>query len=210
MFSLVLAAVDLGQVVWLCVVVISIISWIIKQVQGVAPDARNKPQQGKPKQGRSEIEVLLEQLGVEKKKPKAERREPPKPPRTQAPLEKGKAKSKPTPQRTGSASSLAGPRPGQRVAETHLATSQVGSELRSQRMPNRVEAEVQRDITSAVQRDIQVAVERDFSGQMTPEIMRSTQEKAVHPLVKVLRDPNGMRQAVLLNEILQRPKSVRR
>jgi alcohol dehydrogenase class IV len=37
----------------------------------------------------------------------------------------------------------------------------------------------------------------------------SIQHAAVHPLVQALRNPQGVRQAIILSEILNRPRSLR-
>ena len=81
-----------------------------------------------------------------------------------------------------------------------LAQSNVGSTVRSHHLGNRVDAEVQRDVPAAFL--------NNFGQGIAPA--SAPQERQVHPLVKVLRDPNGVRNAILLNEILQRPKSLRR
>lgn len=207
MFSTVLAAVDISQVIGVCVLVISFLSWFVNVIKGNTPDGVPKSK-SKPQSGRSEIEALLQQLSGEKPKPKPERRESQKPERRDSsqsrppsPQDRGKNKSKlPVPRPSTS-------RPTPRVADTHLGNSNLGSDVRSHRLGNRVEATVKQDITSSVQQDIQDAVQRDLGNGMAALPVR---EKAVHPLVSVLRDPNGVRQAVLLNEILQSPRGKRR
>ena len=209
MFSLILGAVDISQIIGACVLVISVLSWFVNVIQGNTPDGtpRPKPPKAKPQDGRSEIEVLLQQLTGEKSKPKPERRDPPKPAKPQPPSDRRRSGSKPPASRPGSTSGPGNSRPLPRVAETHLAASNLGNDVRSHQMGNRVEAIVQQDIAGAVQRDIQFAVQHDLGNRIAAA--SPAKEKTEHPLVKVLRDPNGVRQAILLNEILQRPKSLR-
>ena len=66
--------------------------------------------------------------------------------------------------------------------------------------PNRIGAAVQQDIDSAVRKDL-------GSDATSDAVHRAGN---IHPLAKALRDPQGVRQAILLNEILSRPKSLRR
>lgn len=202
MFSPVVAAVDVSQIIGVCVLVISVLSWFVNVIKGNTPDGTPQEKK-KPKRqsGRSEIEALLEQLSGEKTKPKPQRRESPKP-KPQPP--QGRAKVPPKPPMTRPGLSQSSPR----VADTHLSSSNLGSEVRSHHLGNRIEATVRHDITSPVQQDIQDSVQHDLGNRIAAAL--PNQPKAVHPLVKVLRDPHGVRQAILLNEILQRPKCLRR
>ena len=202
MLSLILGAVpDVSQIIGLCVLVISVLSWFINLVQGNTPDGvpRAKQQNPKPRPARSELEVLLEQITDSKKKQIG--REPqaqaPRPPRPQQ--ERPKNTGRQNTARTGSQSPKPGAKPPTRVADMHLASSNLGNEVRSHQMGNRVDAAVQQEITAAVQHDL---------GNRIAAAMPA-HEPAMHPLIKVLRDPNGIRQAILLNEILQRPKAKR-
>ena len=211
MDSPVLAAIDVSQIIGVSVLFISMLSWLVNVVKGNTPDGtpRAKPKP-KPQSGRSEIEALLQQLSGEKPKPKpkSERRDTSKPerrdssqPRPKSQQDREKGKPKPPVPRTSSS------RPASGLADTQLGRSDLGGEVRSHHLGNRIEASVQQDISAAVQRDIEANVQRDLGNRMA---LPPAPEKTVHPLVKVLRDPNGMRQAILLNEILQPPKSRRR
>ena len=209
MFAHVLAAIDVSEVIGVCVLVISVLSWFVNVIQGNKPDgaprANQKPKpKPKPPTGRSEIEALLQQLTGEQ--PKPQRREPPRPPKPQMPPERQRSKQKPTstPQRTAAGKSTA--RPLSRGLEAPLPPAKLGDEVRSHHLANRVDAEVRQDITEPVNRDIQATVQHDLGDRIAPA---KVTEKPVHPLVKVLRDRQGVRQAILLNEILQRPKSRR-
>jgi hypothetical protein len=87
-----------------------------------------------------------------------------------------------------------------RVADSKLPSGNLGAGVRSHQLGNRVEASVVRDVTEPIQHDLGNRI-----AAATPP-----QEKPIHPLVKILRDPIGVRQAILLNEILQRPNAGRR
>ena len=208
------ANVDVSQIIGLIVLVVSVLSWFVNVIQGNTPDgtprqnkangkAKIKP---KPPTGRSELEALAQQLAGEKNRPRPEQasqlqpQRPPKPP-----VDRNRPKTNPTqqrpipqrtvPQRPGQPAA----RPAPRVSETHLASSNLGASVRGHHLANRVEEAVEREIAAPVRQDL---------GTRT-SLIQAVPEQFVHPLVKMLREPNGMRQAVLLNEILQRPKSTR-
>ena len=203
MFYSVVGAVniDVSQVIGLCVLVVSVLSWFVNIIQGNTPDGvpRKKPQKPNPPAARSEIEVLLEQITGDKQKQgrREQQSQVPRPPRPQQERPKNVGRS--TSPRTGMQPAKPVVKQSARVAETHLASSNLGNEVRSHHLGNRVEAAVQQEITAAVQHDLGNRI----------AAARPPQEQSVHPLVKVLRDPNGIRQAILLNEILQRPKAKR-
>ena len=198
--------IDVSQIIGLCVLVISFLSWFVNLFQNnQQPGAGAKQPRPQPKAVQSEIEALLQQMTGEKPKPKPPRREqpaqagsPPKPPKP--PRDRGKSASRTPSTRNvpqGSMSQSTGGMP--LSGDSRLGSSNLGSEVRSHTLGNRVEAAVQREITAAVQHDLGNRI-----SAATP-----LQTEQPHPLVKVLRDPSGVRQAVLLNEILQRPKSLR-
>ena len=203
--------IDVSQIIGLCVLVISFLSWFVNLFQNnQQAGAAAKQQRPKPKAVQSEIEALLEQLTGEKPKPKPPRREqpapvgsPPRPPKPQR--DRGKNASR-TPSTRNIPQGPLSPSAGgpsmstdSRLGAPILGTSNLGGEVRSHTLGNRVEAAVQREITAAVQHDL---------GNRISAAVPSQSDQP-HPLVKILRDPNGVRQAVLLNEILQRPKSLR-
>jgi len=73
-----------------------------------------------------------------------------------------------------------------------------------------VDAQVQRDVDAAVQRDINSNVERDVGTNLGKDSTRTTQRaESVHPMIQLLRNPQGVRQAILMSEILKRPKSLK-
>ncbi len=200
-FPVISAVPDISQVIGLCVLVISVISWFINIVQGNTPDGvpRAKQQNPKPQSARSEIEVLLEQISGSKKKPvgREQQTQVPRPPRPQQERSTNVGRSNTA--RPGSQLPKPTAKHASRVADMHLASSNLGNEVRTHQMGNRVDAAVQQEITAAVQHDLGNRI----------AAAKPVQEQAMHPLIKVLRDPNGIRQAILLNEILQRPRAKR-
>lgn len=203
MVTAILADVDIRSIIGIIVLVISVLSWFINVIQGNTPDGnprvKNKP---KPQTDSSEIERLLKELTRDKSKPRQEperRQPPPRPPKP--PEERSRQKQPNQRQKQDAQADAKSKRPSQRVAESSLPKSDLGSAVRTHHLSNRVESSVEKDITSAVQADL---------GNRSANSIGNVRETPVHPLVKVLRDSNGVRQAILLNEILQRPKSMRR
>ena len=203
------AAVDVGQIIGLVVLVISVISWFVNVIKGNTPDG--VPRVKQQVSDRSEIDEFLVQLQSGKPIPRPEQPRPAaknemanRKPQFEAnhPLAKP-AKKPPAISRQSSV-----PQGLPRIADTHLPESKLGDSLRRSSFGNRVDAAVQRDITDAVRQDIQVAVQHDLGNRIMAAA--PTAEKRPHPLVSILRNPDGVRQAILLNEILQRPRSVRR
>jgi len=198
-------AITPGQIIGLIIFTISVLSWIVNLVQGnqqnQAPRPKNRPRD--PVQ--SELEKFLQEVVGGKAQP--ERKRPPQPLPQQKPSraanEKkgGKAKS---PQSRPARTETAMQRPGERAAASHLQTSTLGQGIRSHVLEhldsNRIGATAQQDLASTAR------------GDLRPDATSDALSRAgnIHPLAKALRDPQGVRQAILLNEILSRPKSLRR
>ncbi len=216
-FIVVLAAE--GGVVFVIVLIISVISWIVNLVQGNKPNGKpgNRPRPAN--QGQSELEKFLQQVVGNKPEPEPEKKRPapaPKPVGVTG-RDKKSGKSKPQSQRPAAAqrpaaSSRPAPadRPGARLSQTHLTPTTVGDGVRSHVSshlePRNVDALVKRDVEGAVQRDIGDAVRRDIGVDGT---LLTVQRAPVHPLIQALRNPQGIRQAIMMSEILNRPKSLR-
>ena len=205
MFTLILAKGEIQSVITIVVIVISIASWIVNVIQGNTPDGnpRAKPKP-KPQPDRSEIETLLKELTGAKSKPRpeAERKPQPQPQRSPQPAQDRK---RPRPPVAGTPAKPIQVPPAERrpvrVAEAPLPSSDLGAAVRTHHLANRVEASVEKDIVEPVRQDL--------TGRHAMAPVPSA-ERAVHPLVKMLREPNGVQRAVVMNEILQRPKALRR
>ena len=191
------------QVVGTCVLVISVLGWFVNVIQSNSANAaaRQKNPNPKAQPGRSEIENLLKELTGEKRKPKPEPKEAKReaqPARSQKPQNERKSK----PNQAGSRGGQKQPAPvrsAPRSTESGLPSAHLGDGLRAHHLGNRVDAAVQKEITSAVKQDLG-----------TPLAVPALFVTPVHPLVAVLQNPQGVRQAILLNEVLQRPKALRR
>lgn len=192
MNPLMLSAVEVHQIVGISLLVITVLSWFVNFIQGNNPDGSPRPQKNKskPQTARSEIEALLSELNGDKRKPKPEQKEPqPRP--VKALAERPRSKPKNAPQRPGAPPPYS-PSRSPRPIEGKLPTANLGDGVRSSQLGNPIEAAVQKDIVSAVQSDL----------SSRPVV--AAPERPVHPFVKLLRDPNGARQAIILSEILSR------
>lgn len=203
-------AADIGNYIGLAILVITVLGWIVNAIKGNDADGKPLPQRNKPKRDlRSELEVFLEELQQpqqqpqepvrrperpanpvqsQKQKQQANRQRPPKAPKPQPTL----AKTAQKPQKAKSLSS----QPSQSLRD-HVA-SFMGD--------NRVAAEVQQHLAHRVDQ----SVEQNLSGgTVAPVEAAQVRRAAPHPLLSLLARPEGMRQAILMNEILERPKALR-
>ena len=199
-------AINAGQIIGLIIFTVSVLSWFVNLVQGnqqnQAPRPKNRPRDPV----KSELEKFLQEVVGNKGQQEKKRPAPPPVPQQKQPRaanDKKGGKAKP-PQQRPAKTETATQRPGERAAASHLQSSALGQGVRSKLLdhmePNRIGAAVQQDIDSAVRKDL-------GSNATSDAIQRAGN---IHPLAKALRDPQGVRQAILLNEILSRPKSLRR
>lgn len=208
-------AADFGPLIGLAVLVISILSWIVNIIKSASAEAP-KPAEGRrperrPDKLRSEIEEFLEELtkpgqtrppkeprptapsGPSPRRPSNKQQRPPQPPAK-------KAKSAPAPAKAE--------RPGSTLSGRHLETPALGSNVRehvsTHMAADRVIAAAEQDLGHR----IDAAVQHDLGAPTATSV--TTTSRPPHPLLVALRSPGGVRQAVLLHEILQRPKALRR
>ena len=201
MIPLILARIDVGQIVTLLFIVITVLSWFVNFIQGNTPDGNPRQQKPKPKPptGQSEIETLLQQFTSNKQSPQPEKKESQQRPQ-KPPVERPRQRPQPAKQKPVVPMTSATQRQMPRVSNSNLPSANLGAGVRTHQLGNRVEA--------AVEKEVIVPVQHDLGNRIAAAA--PPMERQVHPLVKVLRDSNGVRQAILLNEILQRPKAFRR
>ena len=199
-------AIGISQIIGLVIFTVSVLSWFVNLVQGDKPKGAPRPKNRPRDPVQSELEKFLQEVVGGKGQPEKKRPTPPPVPQQKQPRaanEKKGGKSKSQQQRPAK-TETASQRPGERAAASHLQMSALGQGVRSHlhdhMEPNRIGAAVQQDIDAAVRKDLGPTAASDA-------IVRAGN---IHPLAKALRDPQGVRQAILLNEILSRPKSLRR
>lgn len=194
----VIAAID---VFTLIIVVISLIGWFIKVIKDQQENA-GKGAEGRKRaeNRRTEIEEFLDDLA----NPAPVKRPPvrPNPPEGARPANRKKQKA----QRP--AAPAATTAPGGNQGDSPRKSSNLGAGLRehvstymqSDRVDKEVRKDLQSQIAAAVQADLGARPASATAGIATPP----------HPLLLLLRDPQGIRQAILVQEILKPPKVMQR
>ncbi|MEI8381662.1 MAG: hypothetical protein WCJ09_16155 [Planctomycetota bacterium] len=192
------------SIVFLVILIISLFSWVWNLFQGAEkPTKKKRPRP--ENSGASELELFLQQVVGDK--PEAAKPRPDKPARpagekkqprnkqqqARRPVEAQRPTERPASERADS------DRPGKRLSQTHLQTSIMGEGIRPH------VSTLQSDVGTNVRRDIDDPVQRDIGSDSTTTVNRP----AEHPLIQTLRNPQGVRQAIILTEILNRPKSLR-
>jgi len=141
--------------------------------------------------------------------PSSRRRPTPVVPPTKTP----KANRKPAPQKAKAPvpSRTPPPQPSSRSPVGNLSRAPLGADLRehvSQAMAERVKAQAERDLphlASSVAEQVKADL-GEFSVSKKATAPRST----ASPLIQMLIDPQSARQAVLMSEIMGRPKALRK
>lgn len=215
----VLAAIDVGQVIGLIVLVISVLSWFVQAIKGNQAQPPNRPRPAGNPQPRTDLEQFLRQV-METNQPKPKPR-PPEPapenrPRTNPAAGRNKLKNKPKrpPIKTPEPVRLADERPSPpgSIARQHLPTSTIGSSLRTHMDENRLQQEAEwlrKPSGKNAGNRVNNAVQKDLGGGLA-----ASQDNSlvipVHPIMTWLQQPGAIQNALVLQEILQRPKSLRR
>jgi hypothetical protein len=212
MYSSLLLADQISTWITIAVFVISILGWLVNTIKGVDANGNPLPNRQRPRpEGRakpdlrSEIEVFIEEL----KQP--QRPQPQgQPPNQRANPSANRGPDRPRGERTPKKKKEQTAKSAAKTSPKGEAAS--GSKLRehvaSYMAENRVGAEVQQHLAHRVDQ----AVQKDLSGGTVAPISAAPglNNAPPHPLLVMLSKPEGMRQAILLNEILQKPRVLTR
>jgi hypothetical protein len=206
-FTPLLADLDIKELFWLGVLVITGLSWLVKQLRGGdAPPVGPAGPRPAEKPLRSEIEIFLQELTKGQPDPKPQRPQPPPPQRRPPQPQKAKQEKPRKPQRPAPVPSAAPAKPGKRLEDQHLPASQLGQGVRSHvstyMAPERVATEAERHLGHRVDE----AVKQDL-GVAGVQPVAATPGK--HPLLELLSQRSGRRQAIILSEVLQKPVALR-
>lgn len=219
---IVLLALDLGSILFVVFVVISLVSWIRNQANaGQAPPAGRRPpiQLGPARnpQVQREIERFLREAAGQAPPRQAQRQVlnaddieivEPQPARRPPPRRKVVEKPRPAPASRPAAQPRSGvaaatPRPGEELAQRHLApapTSAVAAEHLPQTSAGRLP------------RDVETSVAAHLGAFAAAEAGRARQARRPSPasVLAELRTRRGVRAAIIMHEILQRPRALQR
>lgn len=202
------------DLIGIVIAVIWVLGIVVRVIKGSKENVEPPARRDRPEQLRTEIEEFLDEIaGNSQRKPNRQVPEQKPPERTRPPV-KTQTNKKQTPKQKQTAKSTLKPTVKPTVAskpvklaEQHLQTSNLGGELRSHlatyMQTDRVGQEVQRDMQNRIAAEVEADLGRPTATQAPPV------QTPVHPLVKMLRDPQGARTAIAIQEILQRPRSLR-
>lgn len=208
-----LLAVDIGTVMFFAFAAISFISWIMNQANAAKkpPQPRRPNAPGQPQrnpQVQREIERFLREASAKQRGPlvsaddievvEPARRPPPK----RKIVEKPRPAGMPMPSQSGAAARPAPVRPGEQFASRHLAPAPPSVVAAEHLAKSRAAVQLPDDVSKSV--SAHLGSFAAASRTEPPHRARPT------PFLTELRTPRGMRSAIVLQEILQRPRSVRR
>lgn len=193
-----------ADIIGVIFLVLSVLGIIVRAIKGNAENVNPPARRNRPEL-RTEIEDFLDEIaGKEARKPNRPVPEQRAPERSRPPVKPQAKKQAPKQKPPAKPAATAKP---VKLSEQHLQTSDLGTNLRSHlatyMQTDRVGQEVQRDLKSRIAEGVEADLGR-------PVAMESpSAQKPLHPFVALLRDPQGVRTAIALQEILQKPKSLR-
>ncbi len=230
-----LAAFDIGSLFAIAFLLISFIGWIMNLInsQNPPPQPNRPPQPPQPRNRKvqTEIEDFLQQAmgrrspqpqrpqpgqgdsgGIEIIEPQQQRR----PPSRRSPQ---KASAGPLPNATAGGAEPAA-RPGDNIASRRsVASSDLGKGVRShlqQHMQPRVGQEAEQHLPHDVETSIAQhlgqfrAADSDTRRGVAPQIRSRAAVKGADHLIADLRKRGGMRRAIILQEVLSKPRALRK
>jgi len=214
----VLVAIEWGQVFGLIILVISILSWLINAVKGNPQKPAGGAVPGQPP--RNELEQFLKQV-LESNRPKPAQPPQPERPRSNPNAGRNKLKNKPKRPPVKPAAPVFAdddrPSPPGSIARQHLKPSNlssgVESHLRSHLAEDRREEAAQRQRMSGPQllgERVRDAVQTDLGGGLAASAPIVAPVLPQHPLMSWLAQPGSIQNAIAVQEILQKPRALRR
>lgn len=214
-------AIDPGAIVGLIVLVLSVLGWLVNLIKGEdnAPKARPRPGNATGKDLRSEIQDFLDELSGGRKPARPNRPareeeviileedEPVQKPVRPAKQQKQRKKEKVAATPTAAAPSS---RPLSQVQQQHLQTSNLGSGVQQHLAAHMAAGQVTAQAESFIGHRVEQAVEKDIgTASLAAGAVPGLSKPKLHPALAFLARPGSIRDAIVLNEILQPPKSLR-
>lgn len=208
-----LAAIDAGQVFGLIILVISILSWFVNVLKQNSANAKGN----KPAPQNSEMEQFLKRVLDANQGNARQAGDPNRPVQQKPPLPESRKKQKNKQQKRPQLRSNEPPksqvgdrwsqRPGQ-LADQRLKTSIPSSQpdgMKARLATNHLQQLAEFHLGSRVS----TAVEQDL-GMGLASVATTVQQRAQHPVAQLLQSPAQVQQAMILQEILQKPRALRR
>jgi hypothetical protein len=210
-------ALDVGTVMFFVFAVISLISWIANQANAAkkVPPPRQPNPQAPPQrnpQVQREIERFLREAAAKQRgqmvdadeievvRPQSARRPPPKRKVVEKPRPSAAARG------SGSATTQGPARPGEGLAARHLAPK-AKSAVANEHLPqSKAAVTLPDDVSKSVSAHLGVFA---AAGTSAAGSAAAAQRQAAKALLKELRTPQGMRSAIVMQEILKRPRALR-
>jgi hypothetical protein len=205
-------ALDIGTVMFFAFAVISFISWIINQANAAkkVPPPRKPNAQGPPQrnpQVQREIERFLRDAAAKQRGPmvEADEIEVVPSPEARRPPPKRKVVEKPRPPaRAGQSTSQPGKssasRPGEQFAARHLAAAPQSAVANEHLPQSKSAVQLPDDVSRSVSEHL---------GAFAAGARPGAQRRRGPSYIAELRTPQGMRSAIILQEILKRPRALR-
>jgi hypothetical protein len=189
------------------ILVLSVLGMFVRAIKGNNEHANPPVPKNRPEKLRTEIEEFLDEIaGNSSKKPTRPAPEQPRPARARPPVKQQQPK-KPAAKAKPVVKQQSQPAKPVKLSEQHLQPSNLGAELRSHlatyMQSDRVGQEVQRDLKNRIAEEVEADLGRPAASNS------SATGAVVHPLAKLLREPQGVRTAIALQEILQKPRALR-
>lgn len=194
---------DAGGWITLAILVLSVVGWLVNAVKGNDADGNPVPRKrAKPNRDlRSEIEVFLEELQQpQRAEPQRQQPQQPRPEPQRNRQQERQSKQRPPAAKQASQSDRNSRKSGTSGRQASASKPQQAARPNLTGTPE----------ARALGAEVAASVEQNLSGGTVAAVPPlATRAPSTHPLVALLRQPEGIRQAIILNEILQRPKSRR-
>lgn len=219
-------AIDPGAIVGLIVLVLSFLGWLVNLIKGEDNVPKARPRQGNAagKDLRSEIQDFLDELTVTRN-PERPNRKPQRPPSEEEVLileedqpvrrpvrpakpEKPRKKEKPAAAKTPTPVAS---RSISQVQQQHLPTSRLGSGVQEHIATHMAAGQVTAQAQAFIGHRVEQAVQQDLGvSQQAAGAVPSLSVAKLHPTLAFLTRPGSIRDAIVVSEILQPPKALRR
>ena len=221
---------DAGTYITLIFVILGFLGWIMNLTSNknapppAAPARPRQPVQGRPQNRderiQSEIDIFLQEVGGRKPRPRTEQASPaaieieeppPRRPVRRPPERPVRRMAEPI-RPSGPPPTEVPPRPEQGARSNDLGTTireQVARHIETTRVDHATKQQLSNVVERAVEHHLGTLVQKEAAQLAAAVEVAARTPEGVHPVVGLLRDPKGVRNAVLISEILGPPRGRR-